>query len=55
LIVTRFPCETREIEHTLIPLRDGTNLAAHIWLPTDSMGNPVPAISDTPPQANWHL
>ena len=44
MIVTRFPREIREIEHTLIPLRDGTNLAARIWLPTDSMRNPVPAI-----------
>jgi putative CocE/NonD family hydrolase len=44
LIVTRFPREIRKIEHTLIPLRDGTNLAARIWLPMDSMRNPVPAI-----------
>ena len=30
----------REIEHTLIPLRDGTNLAARIWLPADAHQNP---------------
>jgi len=44
LIVTQFPHEVREIEHTLIPLRDGTNLAARIWLPADAARNPVPAI-----------
>ena len=27
-----------------MPLRDGTNLAARIWLPTDADRNPVPAI-----------
>ena len=44
MIVTKFPHEVREIEHTLIPLRDGTNLAARIWLPADAERNPVPAI-----------
>jgi hypothetical protein len=44
LIATRFPHELREIEHTLIPLPDGTNLAARIWLPADAARNPVPAI-----------
>jgi putative CocE/NonD family hydrolase len=44
LIVTDFPCALREIEHTLIPLRDGTKLAARIWLPQDAERNPVPAI-----------
>ena len=32
------------IEHTLIPLKDGTALAARIWLPDDAEQNPVPAI-----------
>src|ERR1700721_4492708 len=44
LIVTQFPHPVSEIEHTLIPLRDGTNLAARIWLPADAVANPVPAI-----------
>jgi predicted acyl esterase len=44
LIVTDFPRAVREIEHTLIPLRDGTNLAARIWLPEDADQNPIPAI-----------
>src|SRR5262249_57664148 len=34
----------RVIEHTLIPLTDGTNLAARIWLPDDAEQSPVPAI-----------
>ena len=44
MIVTQFPHALREIEHMLIPLSDGTKLAARIWLPTDAVQNPVPAI-----------
>jgi pimeloyl-ACP methyl ester carboxylesterase len=44
MIVTAFPRPVRCIEHTLIPLRDGTNLAARIWLPEDAEQNKVPAI-----------
>src|SRR5262245_63499784 len=44
VIVTTFPSNVRVIEHTLIPLRDGTMLAARIWLPDDAEQNPVPAI-----------
>jgi hypothetical protein len=44
LIVTDYPRPVREIEHTLIPLRDGTPLAARIWLPEDADRNPVPVI-----------
>ena len=44
MIVTRFPHAVRVIEHTLIPLKDGTMLAAKIWLPVDAEQNPVPAI-----------
>src|ERR1700682_4918728 len=44
MIVTEFPREVREIEHVLIPLRDGTRLAARIWLPEDAERDPVPAI-----------
>src|SRR5579862_2857642 len=43
-IVTTFPRAVRVIEHTLIPLKDGTMLAARIWLPDDAEQNPVPAI-----------
>jgi uncharacterized protein len=44
LIVTTFPSAVRIIEHTTIPLKDGTTLAARIWLPEDAEQNPVPAI-----------
>jgi uncharacterized protein len=44
MIVTSFPNTVRVIEHTLIPLKDGTMLAARIWLPDDAEQNPVPAI-----------
>jgi uncharacterized protein len=44
VIVTTFPRTVRVIDHTLIPLKDGTTLAARIWLPDDAERNPVPAI-----------
>ena len=44
VIVTTFPRAVRVIEHALIPLKDGTTLAARIWLPEDAEQNPVPAI-----------
>jgi predicted acyl esterase len=44
LTITDFPRPWREIEHTVIPLLDGTELAARIWLPEDAERNPVPAI-----------
>lgn len=44
MIVTAFPRSVRIIEHTLIPLRDGTALAARVWLPDDAEHRPVPAI-----------
>lgn len=43
-IKTEFPCTIREIENVFFTLRDGTRLAARIWLPTDADANPVPAI-----------
>ena len=41
-IVDRFPHAIREIEHLWIPLRDGTRLAARLWLP-EGAGR-VPAV-----------
>ncbi|MBP6345180.1 MAG: CocE/NonD family hydrolase [Neisseriaceae bacterium] len=35
-IITEFPYAVREIEHCLIPLADGTQLAARIWLPEEA-------------------
>ena len=43
-IVTRFPRAIRKIETVWIPVRDGTKLAATIWLPEDAEKNPVPAV-----------
>ncbi len=43
-IVTQLPRKVREIENTFITLKDGTRLAARIWLPVDAEKNPVPAI-----------
>jgi putative CocE/NonD family hydrolase len=43
-IRTDFPRIVREIEHTWIPLSDGTRLAARIWLPEDAEADPVPAV-----------
>ena len=43
-IRTDFPHDIREIENTWIMLRDGTRLAARIWLPLDAQAHPVPAI-----------
>ena len=42
--VASFPRKVRELEHFLIPLKDGTRLAARIWLPEDAEQSPVPAI-----------
>ena len=39
-----FPRAVRRIDHTWIPLADGTRLAARIWLPEDAEQDPVPAI-----------
>src|SRR5690242_1065737 len=44
VIVSKFPRTVRVIEHTLIPLKDGTMLAARIWLPNDAEARPVPAL-----------
>ncbi|HEX4172723.1 MAG TPA: CocE/NonD family hydrolase, partial [Acetobacteraceae bacterium] len=44
LIVTEFPRAIDEIEHILIALSDGTNLAARIWMPKDACQHRVPAI-----------
>lgn len=41
---TEFPRAIREIENLFFTLKDGTRLAARIWLPEDAEQNPVPAI-----------
>jgi putative CocE/NonD family hydrolase len=39
-----FPRPLRTVEHTWIPLPDGTRLAARLWLPEDAEAHPVPAV-----------
>ncbi|MGH6882434.1 MAG: CocE/NonD family hydrolase [Hypericibacter sp.] len=43
-IVTEFPRKIRMQDDVVIPLKDGTKLAARIWLPVDAERDPVPAI-----------
>ncbi|MDP6736276.1 MAG: CocE/NonD family hydrolase [Nitrospinaceae bacterium] len=43
-MVYEFPRDVREIENTFIPLADGVQLAARIWMPEDAETKPVPAI-----------
>ena len=43
-VITEFPRKVKEIENTFIPLLDGIQLAARIWLPEDAEQDPVPAI-----------
>jgi putative CocE/NonD family hydrolase len=43
-VVTSYPHKIRHIENIWIPLRDGTRLAARLWLPEDAEKNPVPAL-----------
>ena len=43
-IRTHFPRPVRRIDHTWIPMSDGTRLAARLWLPEDAERDPVPAI-----------
>ena len=55
-VVHDFPRRVRRIDHTWIPLSDGTRLAARIWLPEDAERRPgagdprVPAL----PQGRRH-
>lgn len=42
--VTSFPNEIKKKEHVWIPMSDGAQLAATIWLPKDAEQKPVPAI-----------
>ncbi len=37
-------CNVTELENIFIPLSDGCQLAARIWMPDDAAQNPVPAI-----------
>ncbi len=42
--VEEFPHEIRSIENVFIPMRDGAQLAARLWMPVDAEEHPVPAV-----------
>ncbi len=42
--ITTFPRNVKETENLYIPLKDGTKLAARLWLPTDAIKKKVPAL-----------
>ncbi|HEX4504959.1 MAG TPA: CocE/NonD family hydrolase, partial [Alphaproteobacteria bacterium] len=46
---TAFPFAVRTIEHVVIPLSDGTQLSARIWMPEGANAHPVPAILEYMP------
>ena len=43
-VIASLPRPVRRIDHTWIPLEDGTRLGARIWLPEDADSDPVPAV-----------
>ena len=42
--ITSFPRKVKETPNIFIKLKDGTQLAARVWMPVDAEKNPVPAI-----------
>ena len=48
-VVTDFPRRVRCVENLWIPMADGVQLAARMWLPEDATTNAVPAIIDCLP------
>src|SRR5687768_13638947 len=40
----RFPHRIKVVHHAVIPLSDGVELSAMIWMPEGAEQNPVPAI-----------
>jgi uncharacterized protein len=62
---TEFPHTVRVVESIMVPLPDGTRLAAKMWLPEDADQNPVPAIIEYLPyrkrdgtrtrDQGWHM
>ena len=43
-IVTTFPHPIQELENIWIPMSDGIQLAARLWMPEKAERKPVPAI-----------
>jgi putative CocE/NonD family hydrolase len=49
------PLAVREDEHVWVPTADGTRLAARVWRPVASDGEPVPAVLEMIPYRNRDL
>lgn len=47
--VSNLPHATKEEEHVVVPMSDGTRLSARIWRPVSSDGEPVPAVLECIP------
>ncbi|WP_234273652.1 CocE/NonD family hydrolase [Billgrantia zhangzhouensis] len=45
-VADSFPYKVREIENVFIPMRDGAQLAARVWLPEEAERTPLPAIME---------
>jgi putative CocE/NonD family hydrolase len=48
-VITQFPRKVRIVENVFIPMSDGIQLAAKLWLPEDADCDPVPAILEYVP------
>ena len=44
--VKSFPRKVKETPNLIIPLPDGTQLAARLWMPTDAAKHPVPVVME---------
>ncbi len=45
-VVEKLPQSIRVVENIFIPLKDGSRVAAKLWIPEDAEKNPVPAIME---------
>ena len=43
-VVEKLPQSIRVVENIFIPLKDGSKVAAKLWMPEDAEKNPVPVV-----------
>ena len=48
-VVEKLPHSIRVVENIFIPLKDGSRVAAKLWIPEDAEKNPVPAVMEYVP------
>lgn len=48
-VVEKLPRSVRVVENIFIPLKDGSRVAAKLWIPEDAEKNPVPAVMEYVP------